>query len=51
MDTTRTKSRIIEEMTETLVDLKKAGVINDEQLGNLVKLESLEVNAEKGNGN
>jgi hypothetical protein len=51
MDTTRTKSRIIEEMTETLKDLKKAGVINDEQLGNLVKLESLEVNAEKGNGN
>ena len=51
MNTTRTKSRIIEEMTETLVDLKKAGVINDKQLANFVKLESLEVNTEKGDGN
>jgi hypothetical protein len=51
MDTTRTKSRIIEEMTETLEDLKKAGVINDKQLANFVKLESLEVNAEKIDGN
>ncbi len=50
MNTTRTKSRIIEEMTETLVDLKKAGVINDEQLANFVKLESLEVNTEKRDG-
>lgn len=51
MDTTRTKSRIIEEMTETLEDLKKAGVINDKQLANFVKLENLEVNAEKIDGN
>lgn len=51
MDTTRTKSRIIEEMTQTLEDLKKAGVINDMQLANFVKLESLEVNAEKFDGN
>lgn len=51
MDTTRTKSRIIEEMTETLKDLKKAGVINDEQLDSFVKLESLGVNTEKGDWN
>jgi hypothetical protein len=51
MDTTRTKSRIVEEMTETLKDLKKAGAINEEQLANFVKLESLGVNAEKGDGN
>ena len=51
METKKTKSRIIQEMTETLEDLKKVGVINDEQLASLVKLESLEVNAEKGNGN
>ena len=51
MDTTTTKSRIIEEMTQTLEDLKKAGVINDEQLANFVKLESLGVNTEKGDGN
>lgn len=51
MDTTTTKSRIIEEMTQTLEDLKKAGVINDEQLANFVKLENLEVNTEKRDGN
>jgi hypothetical protein len=51
MDTTRTKSRIIEEMTETLKGLKKAGAINEEQLANFVKLESLGVNTEKGDGN
>jgi hypothetical protein len=51
METKKTKSRIIEEMTETLEDLKKAGVINDEQLANFVKLESLEVKTEKGDGN
>lgn len=51
MDTTTTKSRIIEEMTQTLEDLKKAGVINDEQLANFVKLESLEVKPEKSDGN
>jgi hypothetical protein len=47
MVATKTKSRIIEEMTETLEDLKKAGVINDKQLANFVKLESLEINTEK----
>jgi hypothetical protein len=51
METKKTKSRIIEEMTETLEDFKKVGVINDEQLASFVKLESLEVNAEKGDGN
>lgn len=51
MVATKTKSRIIEEMTEILADLKKAGVINDEQLANFVKLENLEVNTEKGDGN
>lgn len=51
METKKTKSRIIEEMTETLEDLKKAGVINDEQLASFVKLESLEVKTEKGDGN
>lgn len=50
MDTTTTKSRIIEEMTETLEDLKKAGVINDKQLANFVKFESLEINTDKGDG-
>jgi len=51
METKKTKSRIIEEMTQTLEDLKKVGVINDEKLASFVKLESLEVNAEKGDGN
>jgi phenylacetate-coenzyme A ligase PaaK-like adenylate-forming protein len=51
MDTTRTKSRIIQEMTQTLEDLKKVGVINDEQLVSFVKLESLEVKTEKEEGN
>jgi len=51
METKKTKSRIIEEMTETLEDLKKVGVINDEQLASFVKLESLEVKTEKGDGN
>ncbi len=51
METKKTKSRIIEEMTQTLENLKKVGVINDEQLASFVKLESLEVNAEKGDGN
>jgi phenylacetate-coenzyme A ligase PaaK-like adenylate-forming protein len=51
METKKTKSRIIEEMTQTLEDLKKVGVIDDEQLASFVKLESLEVNAEKGDGN
>lgn len=50
MDTTTTKSRIIKEMTETLADLKKAGVINDEQLASFLKLESLEANTEKSDG-
>ena len=48
---TKTKSRIIDEMTATLEDLKKAGVINDEQLASFVKLESLEVKTEKRDGN
>jgi len=30
METKKTKSRIIEEMTETLEDFKKVGVINEE---------------------
>ncbi len=51
METKKTKSRIIEEKTETLEDFKKVGVINEEQLANFVKLESLEVKAEKGYGN
>jgi hypothetical protein len=51
MDMTTTKSRIIEEMTETLEDLKKAGLINDEQLASFVKLESFRANTEKGDGN
>ena len=51
METKKTKSRIIEEMTQTLEDLKKAGVINDEQLASFVKLESLEFKTEKGDGN
>lgn len=50
MEKKKTKSRIIEEMTETLADLKKAGVINEEQLANFVKLENLEVNTEKSDG-
>lgn len=51
METKKTKSRIIQEMTETLEDLKKVGVINYEQLASFVKLESLEVKTEKGDGN
>ncbi|MFZ4119721.1 MAG: hypothetical protein ACOYKP_08615 [Polynucleobacter sp.] len=51
METKKTKSRIIQEMTETLEGLKKAGVINEEQLANFVKLESLEVKTEKSGGN
>jgi hypothetical protein len=51
METKKTKSRIIEEMRETLEDFKKAGVINDEQLANFVKFESLEDKTEKGYGN
>ncbi len=42
MDTTRTKSRIIDQMTETFAELKKAGVVSKKQIAEFEALKSLE---------
>lgn len=39
---TKTKSRIIDEMTETFADLKKAGVVSKKQITEFEALKSLE---------
>jgi hypothetical protein len=38
----KTKSRIIDEMTETFVELKKAGVVSKKQITEFEALKSLE---------
>ena len=43
MVATKTKSRIIDEMTETFAELKKAGVVNKKQIAEFEALKSLEV--------
>ena len=39
---TKTKSRIIDEMSKTLADLKKAGVVSKKQIAEFEALKSLE---------
>ncbi len=39
---TKTKSRIIDEMSETFVELKKAGVVSKKQIAEFEALKSLE---------
>jgi putative transcriptional regulator len=43
MAATKTKSRIIDEMTETFADLKKAGAVSKKQIAEFEALKSLEV--------
>ena len=43
MVATKTKSRIIDEMTETFAELKKTGVVSKKQIAEFEALKSLEV--------